>query len=172
MRMQGARPGWGGGRGRYVGWAVAGTTGMLILTGCSALNAMDTTPDAQYGGICEDDRTGMRIDDNYCGDWGDDGLGYYPGGYGGYAGPTRMMWYPGDYAGDVPAVGQRATGAVRTVPKGAPIAKGMPSTGSTAKSGGMGAIKRGGFGAKAGTSGGSGAKSAAGAGSGGKSGGS
>jgi hypothetical protein len=173
VTMQGARPGWGKGPGRYIGWAVVGTAGMLVLTGCSALQSMDTTPNAQYGGICEDDRTGVRIDDKYCGDWDDDGLGYYPGGYGGYSGPTRTMWYPVDYGGDVPAVGQRVTtGAVRTVPKGAPVAKGVPPAGASAKTGGMGSITRGGFGVKAGTSGGSGAESAAGAGSGGKSGGS
>lgn len=169
MSKQGARPGWGQG-GRYAGWVVLGSAGLLALSGCAAL---DTTPDAQWGGVCEDDRTHVRIDDRYCGDWDDDGLGYWPGGYGGYSGPTRSMWYPVDYGGDVPAVGQRiTTGAVATVPKGAPVARGVPTAGASAKSGGMSGIKRGGFGVKAGTSGGSGAKAAAGAGSGGKSGGS
>lgn len=172
MTMQGRRPGWGAG-GRYAGWVVLGSAGLLALSGCTAMQAMDTTPNAQWGGICEDDRTGMRIDDQYCGDWGDDGAGYWPGGYGGYTGPTRSMWYPVDYDGDVPAVGQRVTtGAVRTVPKGAPVARGVPSAGAPAKSGGMKGITRNGFGNKGGTVGGSGPKAAAGAGSGGKSGGS
>ena len=156
MTMQGRRPGWGGGRGRYIGWAVLGSAGVLALSGCDAMMADGGTHDAAFGGVCEDDRTGVRIDDRYCGDWDDDGLGYWAGGYGGYNGPTRMMWYPAQYTGDVPAVGQRVTGAVRTVPKGTEVTKGVPAQGSTAKAGGMGSVvRRGGLGI-------SGAKSGAG----------
>jgi hypothetical protein len=161
MTMQGARPGWGKGPGRYLGWLVITSAGVLALSGCDAL-ASTPAADAQWGGICEDDRTGVRIDDRYCGDdYDDDGLGYYSTGYGGYTGPTRRMWYPAQYTGDVPAVGQRVTtGAVRTVPKGSSVAdKGVPATGSSAKAGGMGSVvRRGGLGV-------SGANSASGAGS-------
>jgi len=157
-RMQGARPGWGRG-GRYAGWVVLGSAGLLVLSGCAAL---DTTPDADWGGVCEDDITHVRIDDSYCGDWDSDGIFYSPGGYNGYSHPTRMVWYSRDYGGDVPGIGQRVTSAATKVPSGAPVAKGIPKTGATAKSGGMGAITRGGFGVRAGTSGGTGAKAAAG----------
>jgi hypothetical protein len=142
------------------------------LSACDALAGLDSTPDATYGGVCVDQVTQERVDDNDCGDW--DSEGFYSGspGYNGYNHGTYMMWYPVSFGGDVPRVGQRITsGGVTKVPSGAAIAKGIPKEGATAKSGGMTAIKRGGFGIKAGTSGGTGAKAATGA-VGGKSGGS
>lgn len=136
-----------------------------LLSACDALTALDDTPDAQRGGVCASHVTGQRVDDSQCGDWDSDG--FYDGG------PTGnyMTWYPVNYGGDVPAVGQRVTGGTTRVPTGTPVAKGIPVAGSSAKAGGMAAIQRGGFGVKSGTSGGTGAKSAAGA-VGGKSGGS
>lgn len=132
------------GRGPVLGYTAVAAS--FWLAGCS----MFDSPDAQYGGICVDQVTQQRVDDSRCGDWDDDG--FYSG-----AG-TYMLWYPMTYGGDVPAVGQRATGGVTRVPAGAPIAKGVPKQGATGKAGGMTSIKRGGFGAKAGTSGGTGAK--------------
>uniref|UniRef100_UPI003F4966BB hypothetical protein n=1 Tax=Amycolatopsis sp. CA-096443 TaxID=3239919 RepID=UPI003F4966BB len=122
----------------------------VILSGCGAFGS----PDTEAGGVCVDKATGVRIDDARCGAWDDRGW---------YDGPdTYMTWYPANYAGDVPAVGQRATGGVRRVASGTPIAKGVPASGASAKSGGMTAIQRGGFGKGAGTSGGAGAKAASG----------
>jgi hypothetical protein len=128
---------------RYVPLVAA----MLLAT--SACDALDS-PNAEYGGVCVDEKTQQRLPDDRCGDW-DDAGDYHGGG-------TYMMWFPMSYGGDVPGVGQRAYGGTRTVPGGKALAKGVPSAGATAKSGGMSTIQRGGFGVKAGTSGGTGAK--------------
>lgn len=100
--------------------------------------------------MCVDEVTELRVDDDRCEDWDDEGK-YHSGG-------VFMTWYPMGYAGDVPGVGQKATGGTRTVPAGKSLAKGVPAQGATKASGGMTSVQRGGFGAKAGTSGGSGAK--------------
>lgn len=134
------------GRGPVLGYTsvVAG----IVLSGCAAFGA----PDAEYGGICVDKVTQQRLDDSRCGDWDDRGVFDGAGSY--------LLWYPMSYGGDVPAVGKRAVGGVRSVPSGAPVSKGVPSSGASAKSGGMTAIQRGGFGRASGTSGGTGAKAA------------
>ncbi|UKD50944.1 hypothetical protein L3Q65_00680 (plasmid) [Amycolatopsis sp. FU40] len=136
------------GRGPALGCAamVAG----VLLSGCGVFGA----PDAEAGGVCVDKATGMRIEDSRCGDWDDRGWYDGPGSY--------MVWYPATYAGDVPAVGQRAVGGTRTVAGGTPLAKGVPVSGASAQSGGMPGLKRGGFGKASGTSGGTGAKAASG----------
>lgn len=119
---------------------------LLTASGCDVFE----DPDAEYGGVCVDEVTQQRVDDDRCGDWDDSGH-YHGGG-------TYMMWFPMTYAGDVPGVGQRAYGGTRTVPAGKPVAKGIPAQGATKASGGMTSVQRGGFGVKAGTSGGTGAK--------------
>jgi hypothetical protein len=146
----------------------------LFLLGGPALSACDSfdSPDAQYGGVCVDQVTQQRVDDNDCGDWDDSGVYSGGPGYHGYSHGTYMMWYPVTYGGSVPSIGQRATGGTKTVPSGSAVAKGIPQAGAAANSGGMKSITRGGFGAKSGTSGGTGAKAASSGGSGGKSGGS
>jgi hypothetical protein len=158
-----------------MGWlGYAGAAGALfLLTGCGIdWNAEYdddgnpiSTPDAQYAAVCMDQRTGNRLDDDACGDWDDDGVGHTAG--------TYFLWMPLNTGGYIPPVGGHLPAnspAVRTVPKGTPLAKGTPKTGGTAAD-----IKRGGFGVKSGTAGGSKAGAAAGkagSGSGGKSGGS
>jgi hypothetical protein len=116
--------------------------------------ALDEQDDAQYGAVCVSESTGVRLDDDACGDWDDEGQGSVSG--------TYFMWFPTGGPGYIPPVGQplppNAPG-VRKVPSGAPIAKGIPKTG-----GQMSAIQRGGFGVKSGTSGGTGAKAGAAAG--------
>ncbi|MET9260358.1 hypothetical protein [Amycolatopsis sp. NPDC004079] len=132
---------------------VLGCTAMVagvLLSGCGVFGA----PDAEAGGVCVDKATGSRVEDSRCGDWDDRGWYDGPGSY--------MVWYPTSYAGDVPAVGQRAVGGTRTVASGTPLAKGIPVSGASAKSGGMSGLQRGGFGKASATSGGTGAKAASG----------
>jgi len=156
-RMQG-RMGWLG----YAGAAGA----LFLLTGCGVdWSDGEDSLDAQYAAVCMDQRTGNRLDEDACGDWDDDGVGHAAG--------TYFLWMPLNGGGYIPPVGghlPQGSPAVRTVPKGTPLAKGTPKTGGTASD-----IKRGGFGVKSGTAGGSKAGAAAGkaaSGSGGKSGGS
>lgn len=164
MTLQGSEP-----KGRYVSFVAATLlAGTPLLSGCDAL---DSTPDAEYGGVCFDRATQNRIEDEHCGDWDDEGVYASEPGYHGYPQGTSLMWYPVTYGGHVPGIGQRTTGGMTKVPAGKPLAKGVPKAGATAQSGGMASIKRGGFGVKAGTSGGIGAKAGTGA-VGGKSGGS
>jgi len=123
------------------------------------LNAdVDDAPDAQYAGICAD-QNDMRIDDSRCGDYDDEGFLSSSDG-------AHYIWYPMMYNGgsyQVPGVGSYAyqfigkDKALTKVPRGTPIAKGVPATGSKS----MSAIQRGGFGIKSGTTGGSGAKAGA-----------
>lgn len=146
------------GRGPHLRYAAF--VGSLIAAGglTAACDLPPDAPDAQYGGVCVSHVTGMRVDDDQCGDW--DATGFYDGG------PTGnyMVWYPITSTYDVPAVGQRLTGTPPLrVASGTPIAKGVPTAGASAKAGGMAAIQRGGFGIKSGTSGGTGGKAAAGA---------
>lgn len=118
----------------------------LVAAGCAY-----EQPDAQYGGICVDEVTQQRVEDERCGDYDDEGRGTNSGFF--------FMWIATDSTHAVPARGQKAPATIgsRTVPPGTPIAKGMPVTG-----GSMQSIHRGGFGAKAGTTGGYGSKAGAG----------
>jgi hypothetical protein len=103
--------------------------------------------DAQYGGVCVDEVTQQRVDDDRCGDFDDEGRSSNGGFF--------FMWISTSSSHSVPAVGHKvpATVGSRTVPSGTPLAKGVPTTG-----GPMTSIARGGFGAKAGVSGGYGSK--------------
>jgi hypothetical protein len=116
---------------------------LLTLAGCDAFDP----PNAQYGGICVDQVTEERIDDDRCGDFDDEGHASNSG--------TFFMWVSTSSDHMVPARGQRvpATIGSRTVPSGTPLAKGVPTAG-----GSMASISRGGFGVKAGTTGGYGSK--------------
>lgn len=119
----------------------------LVAAGCSALDQ----PDAQYGGICVDEVTQDRVDDERCGDYDDEGHAS--------AGGFFFMWIDTSSSHAVPARGQKvpATIGSRNVPAGTPIAKGVPIGG-----GSMTTIQRAGFGAKAGTTVGIGGKAGAG----------
>ncbi|WP_027934555.1 hypothetical protein [Amycolatopsis thermoflava] len=137
------------GRGPALGYVSA--VAALFLTGCDALDS----PDAQYGAVCVDQATGNRLDDDACGDWDDTGHATAVG--------TYYVWVPtSNGATVIPPVGGRvpANVGIRSVPSGAPVAKGLPKAGGT-----MSAIQRGGFGVKAGVSGGTGAKAGGSAGS-------
>lgn len=116
---------------------------LLASGGCGAFD----TPNAQQGGICVDEKTQERIDDDRCGDYDDEGRSSNGG--------VFFMWISTGSSYDVPARGQKvpATIGSRTVPAGTPIAKGLPPTG-----GSMSAISRGGFGVKAGSTAGIGGK--------------
>jgi len=123
------------------------------------LDEPSESPDAQYAGICVD-KNDMRIDDSFCGDYDDEGLLSSADG-------THYVWYPMSYSNgnyQMPPVGGYAyqfvgkDKAMTKVPKGTPIAKGIPAK----PSGNMSSIQRGGFGIKSGTTGGIGAKAAAG----------
>lgn len=113
-----------------------------VLIGVVALTGGD--PDAQQAGVCVDERSGNRLDDDACGDWDDEGHASTSG--------TYFMWVSTSSAHQVPAKGAYVPSYIgsRTVPKGTPVAKGLPATG-----GSMSTIQRGGFGAKAGVSAGS-----------------
>jgi hypothetical protein len=143
------------GKGSVLGYA--GIAGALFLaSGCDAF----ADPDAQYAGVCVNEITHERLDDEACGDYDDEGSG---GGVGSY-----FLWMPISSGNAyIPPVGQKMPAGgpgIRKVPSGTPIAKGVPKTG-----GQVSAIQRGGFGVKAGSTGGTGAKAGS---SGGKSGGS
>ncbi len=120
------------------------------LMSASACDALDP-PDAQYGGVCVDQATELRIDDSRCGDYDEEGNGSGPGSY--------FMWISTGSTQQVPAHGQKVPSSIgsRTVPAGAPVAKGLPAYG-----GPMTSIQRGGFGAKSATTGGIGAKAGSG----------
>lgn len=116
---------------------------VLVVAGCGVFD----DPDAQYGGICVDETTQERLDDERCGDYDDEGHGSHSG--------TFFMWISTGSSYYVPARGQKVPAHIgsRTVPAGTPIARGLPVSG-----GSMPSIHRGGFGAKAGTTGGYGSK--------------
>jgi hypothetical protein len=121
----------------------------LVAAALLATGACDIPlqPDAQYGGVCVDEVTQQRVDDDRCGDFDDEGRSSNGGFF--------FMWISTSSSHTVPAVGHKvpATVGSRTVPSGTPLAKGVPTTG-----GPMTSIARGGFGAKAGVSGGYGSK--------------
>ena len=125
---------------RYVPLVAAA---LIATGGCDAFDP----PNAQYGGICVDQVTEERIDDDRCGDFDDEGHASNSG--------TFFMWISTSSDHMVPARGQKvpATIGSRTVPSGTPVAKGVPTAG-----GSMTSISRGGFGVKAGTAGGIGSK--------------
>jgi len=119
---------------------------LLLLGGCA-----EEAPDAQYGGVCVDQVTELRIDDSNCGDFDDEGRSGSGGSY--------FMWISSSSNTIVPAHGQKVPSTIgsRTVSKGTPIAKALPSQG-----GQMSSITRGGFGVKAGSSSGIGGRSSGG----------
>jgi hypothetical protein len=134
------------------------TLGLGIVTGAAALflSGCDVAQEPEYGAVCVQESTGNRLPDDACGDADDEGHSHSPG--------MIFLWM-GSGGGYVPPVGQRVApgsgplpksysvpGMVRSVPKGAPTAKGLSSTGGQVQRGGLGQS-----GAKAGTSG-SGAK--------------
>jgi hypothetical protein len=132
------------------------------VAGCGDMNwdmdEQSESPDAQYAGICVD-RNDMRVNDDRCGDYDDEGFLSSNDG-------MHYVWMPMSYNGGnygVPGVGSYAyqfvgkDKALTKVPKGTPVAKGVPATGGKS----MSAIQRGGFGIKSGTTGGSGAKAGA-----------
>lgn len=132
------------------------------IASCDALSDLDAdvddAPDAQYAGICADSND-VRIDDSRCGDYDDEGFLSSSDG-------THYIWYPINYNNgnyQMPPVGSYSyqfvgrDKALTKVPKGTPIAKGIPAK----PSGNMSSIQRGGFGIKSGTTGGSGAKAGA-----------
>lgn len=121
----------------------------LLVSGCGLFDA----PDAQYAGVCMDPTTNLRLPDERCGDYDDEG-------YNGSDGGAFFLWMPMTYGGGAPAVGKpmpRDAGAVRRVPSGTPIVKGVPPAG-----GSMPSIVRGGLGVKSGTTGGVGGRSSGG----------
>jgi hypothetical protein len=121
---------------------------VLIATGACT---MAEPPDAQYAGVCVDQVTQQRIDDSRCGDYDDEGRGSDSGSY--------FVWINTGSTHYVPGHGQRVEGSIgaRTVPKGTPIAKGVPAQG-----GSMSSIQRGGFGMKSATTSGIGSKGSSG----------
>jgi hypothetical protein len=130
------------------------------VAGCDVnWDESDDAQDAQYAGICVD-KNDMRVDDNRCGDYDDEGFLSSNDG-------MHYVWMPMSYNGgnyQVPGVGSYAyqfvgrDKALTKVPKGTPIAKGVPAK----PSGTMSSIQRGGFGIKSGTTGGIGGKAIAG----------
>jgi hypothetical protein len=117
--------------------AVLAIVGAAILAGCDAA-------DAEWAGICEQEHTKVRLDDQACGDYDETGAG---GGHGAY-----WMWVSTGSNTYIPPVGSKIPPNVgtRTVAAGTPIAKGVATAGQT--------VQRGGFGVKAGSTGGTGAK--------------
>ncbi|MEV8439240.1 hypothetical protein AB0425_17835 [Actinosynnema sp. NPDC051121] len=99
---------------RYVPLVAA----VLVATGCAV-----EQPDAKYGGVCVDEATQVRLDDERCGDYDDEGRNSHGG--------TFFMWISTSSSHDVPARGAKVPAHIgtRTVPAGTPIAKGLPISG-------------------------------------------
>lgn len=92
------------------------------LTACSS--------GPQYQGVCRDDATGVRVDDDYC-----------------EQGSTAHGWYYYGRGKKVPAVGRSLSGGLSTPPSGADVQRGgFPMAG--------GVVERGGFGGGSGSVGG------------------
>jgi hypothetical protein len=72
----------------------------LLATGCSVFEE----PDAQYGGICVDETTQERVDDERCGDYDDEGHA----GNGGFF----FMWIDTSSTHTVPARGQKVPATI------------------------------------------------------------
>lgn len=126
----------------------------LVSTALLAMACTEATPppDAQYGGICVDEVTYQRIDDDRCGDYDSEGVGSNSG--------TFFMWINNTSTTYIPPSGgyvPRDLG-VRKLPSNTPIKLGVPKTGATS----MSTLTRGGFGVKAATVGGIGGKSSGG----------
>jgi hypothetical protein len=105
---------------------------LLVLTGCA--NGTTSTP--EEAGICVDEATNVRIDDDRCGDFIEHGHSTHSG--------TYVMWMSTSSSHTVPATGSHVPSNIghrNTIPSGKVVAKGLPSSG-----GQMSAISRGGFG--------------------------
>lgn len=111
---------------------------LLVLSGCS--NSPAAQP--EYAGICVDEATHMRIDDDKCGDYTEHGHSVNSGSY--------VMWFStntqnGTRDYHVPGVGHNvisAPGHRMTVPAGKTAVKGVPTTGGYMNT----IVTRGGFG--------------------------
>lgn len=136
---------------RKLGWLPASglaavTLATTMLAGCD-LPAEEEQP--QSAGICVDEITGNRIDDEKCGEPDEEGRATGGGGF-------FFLWISTSSTHTVPAHGQRVHQSMgtRTVPHGTPVVRGLPAAG-----GSMPTLSRGGFGAGARVSGGYGGKS-------------
>lgn len=151
-------------RARLAALGVAVPAAMFVLAGCGDWALDDgEQQSAEYGAICTRESDGVRLDDDACGDADDEGHSHTPG---------MMFLWMGQGGGYVPPVGQRVApgtgpipknfappGMVRSVPKGAPTAKGLSKSGQSIQRGGLGlsGSKAGGTaGGKSGGTGGSG----------------
>ena len=104
---------------------------LLVLSGCANGS---TTP--EEAGICVDEATNIRIEDDRCGDFIEHGHSVHSG--------TYVMWMDTRGSHTVPATGSPVPSNIghrNTVPHGKVVAKGLPSGG-----GQMSTIARGGFG--------------------------
>lgn len=104
---------------------------LLVLTGCA--NG-DSVP--EEAGICVDEATHVRIDDDRCGDFIEHGHSVNTG--------TYVMWMNTRTDHMVPAIGSNVPpniGHRNTIPAGKPVARGLPPGGNK-----MSVIARGGFG--------------------------
>jgi hypothetical protein len=132
----------------FLGLAGAVAACLVVGGGLTALATLaEDGVEPEYAAVCMDQRTGNRLDDDACGDWDDDGVGHVAG--------TYFMWLPIGDGVNVPPVGRPlASGqGVRTVPRGASLAKGAPKAGGAITRGGLGATAKGASGGKAGSAG-------------------
>lgn len=149
MPYYGRKPGVGVG-GAVLAVAGVGAVALAIGIFVTAVSSID---DDDAVAVCMNPETNMRVYDNLCGDYGDDGDTVFVGGY------HYMIFDTRTYKGDIPAVNTR-------MPVGAPVGyvKSYPAAGKSivtkapASGGKTSTIVRGGFGvpggAKAATSGG------------------
>lgn len=112
----------------------------------SATACFPEAPDAQRAGVCVEESTQKRVEDERCPPTDEEGRPTQPGG------GLFVMWFVMNHTGSVPAVGEHAAGGTRTYPRGLPVTMGVPRQGASAASGGMQGLSRGGFGARAGGS--------------------
>lgn len=127
-------------------WGLAGMVAACLVVGgglTALATAVEDGEDPEYAAVCMDQRTNVRLDDDACGDWDDDGVGHTAG--------TYFMWLPIGNGVDVPPVGRplAAGQGVRTIPQGTPVAKGAPKAGGGITRGGLGQTAKGASGGKA-----------------------
>lgn len=101
-------------------------SGVLAATSLAACGSDDTNGDAKdYHGVCVEESTQQRVDDDRC----DDG-GRVGGGFG---------WLYYGAGSRAPAVGEQVSGGTTTPPKGASLTRGgVPGDGASISRGGFG----------------------------------
>ncbi len=104
-------------------------SGVLAATSLAACSSGDDAKD--YHGVCVDESTRQRVDDDRC-----DESGTRVGGVGGVGGLGWLYYGTGTRA---PAIGERVSGGTATPPQGSALTRGgVPGDGASISRGGFG----------------------------------